>query len=106
MLKCEKCNYNGLALVKHHIIDCDGFQTGKTKILCANCHEEEHHRLQYNEGIPKSQIKKKIEKENEKSVFNINYHFVWCPKYRKPILINKIKDFLKDCLDTICEAKG
>lgn len=40
------------------------------------------------------------------AVFNINYHFVWCPKYRKPILTDKIKEFLKDCLDTICEAKG
>jgi len=40
------------------------------------------------------------------SVFNINYHFVWCPKYRKPILTDKIKEFLKDCLETICEAKG
>jgi putative transposase len=40
------------------------------------------------------------------AVFNINYHLVWCPKYRKPILVEYIKDFLKDCLETICEAKG
>lgn len=26
--------------------------------------------------------------------YNINYHFVWCPKYRKPILINDIAKFL------------
>ena len=40
------------------------------------------------------------------AVFNINYHFVWCPKYRKPILIGKVKDFLEECLETICETKG
>lgn len=26
--------------------------------------------------------------------YNINYHFVWCLKYRKPILINDIAEFL------------
>ena len=25
------------------------------------------------------------------SVYNINYHFVWCPKYRKQILKKEIK---------------
>jgi len=38
-------------------------------------------------------------------VFNINYHIVWCPKYRKEILTGKIKEFLEDQLLTICETK-
>jgi len=40
------------------------------------------------------------------AVFNINYHFVWCPKYRKSILKGKIKEFLKDQIDTIAETKN
>lgn len=40
------------------------------------------------------------------AVYNINYHFVFCPKYRKPILVGKIEMFLKDCLETIVCAKG
>lgn len=40
------------------------------------------------------------------SIYNINYHFVWCPKYRKELLKNKIKDFVEDTLKTICLSKG
>lgn len=40
------------------------------------------------------------------SVYNINYHFVWCPKYRKELLKDKIKDFVEDTLKTICLSKG
>jgi len=38
-------------------------------------------------------------------IYNINYHIVFCPKYRKPILTGKIKQFLKDCFETIAETK-
>ena len=30
--------------------------------------------------------------------FNISYHIVWIPKYRKRILINKIEDRLKELI--------
>lgn len=40
------------------------------------------------------------------SVYNINYHFVWCPKYRKNILRGEIRKSLKDILETICLSKG
>ncbi len=40
-------------------------------------------------------------------VYNINYHFVWCPKYRKPILEElKVKTFLEDQMHTIADTKG
>jgi putative transposase len=39
-------------------------------------------------------------------IYNINYHFVWCPKYRKPILIGKIKNFMEEQIHTISETKG
>lgn len=40
------------------------------------------------------------------SVYNINYHIVWCPKYRKPILVDEIKTYLDDILRTISVTKG
>lgn len=40
------------------------------------------------------------------AVYNINYHIIWCPKYRKSILTGKIKDFLVDQLQTISATKG
>jgi len=39
--------------------------------------------------------------------YNINYHLVWCPKYRKPILEkSEVKQFLEDQIHTIAAAKG
>ena len=40
------------------------------------------------------------------ATFNINYHIVWCPKYRKPILTGKVKSFVEDQLETIAQTKG
>jgi putative transposase len=40
------------------------------------------------------------------AVYNINYHVVWCPKYRKPVLTGKIKEFLEEQIETIAETKG
>src|SRR3990167_622882 len=40
------------------------------------------------------------------AVYSINYHFVWCPKYRKPILEKQeVKQFLEDQIHTIAAAK-
>ena len=40
------------------------------------------------------------------AVYNINYHLVWCPKYRKPILEKQeVKEFLEDQVHTIAETK-
>ncbi len=38
-------------------------------------------------------------------IYNINYHIIWCPKYRKPILTGKIKDFLEEQIYTISATK-
>jgi putative transposase len=40
------------------------------------------------------------------AVYNINYHIVWCPKYRKEILTGKVKEFLEDQIQTIAETRG
>jgi putative transposase len=40
------------------------------------------------------------------AIYNINYHFVWCSKYRKEVLIGAVKEFLEEHIHTIAEAKG
>ena len=30
--------------------------------------------------------------------YNINYHIIWIPKYRKPVLVDKVKEVLKQSL--------
>ncbi|MHA1409142.1 MAG: IS200/IS605 family transposase [Candidatus Odinarchaeia archaeon] len=40
------------------------------------------------------------------AVYEINYHIVWCPKYRKTVLVGEVKKFLEDQIKTIAETKG
>lgn len=37
-------------------------------------------------------------KHNAGCVFNLHYHMVWCPKYRKPILADAVAERLKELL--------
>jgi len=43
----------------------------------------------------------KIERGNS-TVYNINYHIVFCPKYRKKVLKDEIKEELNTIFRTIC----
>ena len=45
-------------------------------------------------------------KHNTTSVVNINYHIIWCPKYRRKILVNGVDDRLKVVLGEIAEEYG
>lgn len=45
-------------------------------------------------------------KHNIGSVVNINYHIIWCPKYRRKILVNGVDDRLKEVLTDIAEEMG
>jgi len=36
--------------------------------------------------------------------YKLAYHFVWCPKYRKKILVGKLATFLEQEIRRICEA--
>ncbi|MBI5146274.1 MAG: IS200/IS605 family transposase [Thaumarchaeota archaeon] len=38
--------------------------------------------------------------------YNINYHFVWCPKYRKKILVGPVVVFLDSLIREISAANG
>jgi putative transposase len=40
------------------------------------------------------------------AVYNISYHIVWCSKFRKPILVDKVKEFVEEQLETIAQTKG
>ena len=31
-------------------------------------------------------------------VFNVNYHLIWCPKYRRKVLVGEIESRLKELL--------
>jgi putative transposase len=40
------------------------------------------------------------------AVYNVNYHIVWCSKFRKPILVRNVKEFVEEQLETIAQTKG
>jgi len=37
-------------------------------------------------------------KKSNTSVFNIGYHIIWCPKYRKKVLVDGVDERLKEIL--------
>ncbi|ABO49413.1 transposase IS200-family protein [Desulforamulus reducens MI-1] len=37
------------------------------------------------------------------SRYNINYHLVWCPKYRHQVLTDQIETYLKKLIYNICD---
>ncbi|MCX6009239.1 MAG: IS200/IS605 family transposase [Chloroflexi bacterium] len=45
-------------------------------------------------------------KRNAGCVFNVKYHLVWCPKYRKPVLINDIAIRLREVLSLKAKQLG
>ena len=40
------------------------------------------------------------------TVFNISYHIIWCPKYRRKVLVDKVEDRLKTLLVEKAEEIG
>lgn len=36
------------------------------------------------------------------SVYNLGYHIIWCPKYRRKVLINGIENKLKEIIISKC----
>ena len=42
-------------------------------------------------------------KHNITSVVNINYHIIWCPKYRRKVLVGKVETRLKELLPELAE---
>ncbi|HEY3993327.1 MAG TPA: IS200/IS605 family transposase [Ktedonobacteraceae bacterium] len=42
----------------------------------------------------------------EHVTYKLAYHLVWCPKYRKKILVGKLATFLEQKIRRICEANA
>lgn len=40
------------------------------------------------------------------SVYNLNYHLVWIPKYRRPVLTGEVRDRLLEIFQTVAKQNG
>ena len=40
------------------------------------------------------------------AVYELNYHFVWPPKYRRAVVTKEVKKFLEDLFPKVAEAYG
>jgi putative transposase len=40
-------------------------------------------------------------KTSNKSIYNIGYHLIWCPKYRRKVLVDQVETRLKELLPEI-----
>jgi putative transposase len=43
---------------------------------------------------------------SQTSVHFMNYHFVWCPKYRKPVLVDTVESRLKSLIEQKANELG
>ena len=41
-----------------------------------------------------------------KAVYLTQYHIVWCPKFRRPVLVGKIKERLEQIVKGVCFEHG
>jgi REP-associated tyrosine transposase len=41
-------------------------------------------------------------KSNNNVVYSCKYHIVWCPKYRRSVLVNGVDDRLKEIIQSVC----
>ncbi|HLC61861.1 MAG TPA: IS200/IS605 family transposase [Candidatus Nanoarchaeia archaeon] len=57
----------------------------------------------FNPGVYKIESKIAMVRTSHHCKFNINYHIIWIPKYRKPILVGKVREVLKTIIDGQCQ---
>lgn len=43
---------------------------------------------------------------SNKAVYNLGYHLIWCPKYRRPVLVGEIETRLKILLEEKAKELG
>ena len=41
-------------------------------------------------------------KNSNTSVYNLGYHIIWCPKYRRKVLIGEVEERLKELIHNKC----
>jgi putative transposase len=44
-------------------------------------------------------------KHSKNKVFLMNYHLVWCPKRRKPVLVDTVKERLDQIVREVCKER-
>ncbi|MFN3983808.1 MAG: IS200/IS605 family transposase, partial [Caldilinea sp.] len=44
-------------------------------------------------------------RSNRHVVFSCKYHVVWCPKYRRPVLVDGVDEALKSIVQRVCTAR-
>ena len=42
-------------------------------------------------------------KSNHNVIYSCKYHVVWCPKYRRKVLVNGVDVRLKELISAICQ---
>lgn len=47
-----------------------------------------------------------VAKTTRHATYNLNYHLIWLPKYRHPVLADKVKERVASILGEIAEDKG
>lgn len=45
-------------------------------------------------------------KQTRHAAYNINYHLVWCPKFRRPVLVGPVGDKLVELINQIVPRMG
>lgn len=45
-------------------------------------------------------------KQTRHAAYNINYHYVWCPKYRRQVLVGSVGDRLVELINQIVPEMG
>lgn len=51
-------------------------------------------------------MKKKRWTTSNKAVYNVNYHLIWCPKYRRKVLTGQVENRLKELLANKADEIG
>ncbi len=44
--------------------------------------------------------------KNAGAVFSLKYHVVWCPKYRRPVLVDRVEQRLRHLLSEKSDELG
>ena len=50
-------------------------------------------------------IMEKLYKSNNNIVYSCKYHVVWCPKYRRKVIISDMERCLKELIISICDER-
>ncbi|MFE9205492.1 IS200/IS605 family transposase [Micromonospora sp. NPDC007230] len=43
---------------------------------------------------------------NRGAAYSLGYHVVWCPKYRRPVLVGPVSERLRDLIGQKCDEHG